>query len=144
MTRGLLPSPRAIGLAWRVVVAGPVVAAVLAFSAVRASGEEPARVRWYAVNAELDARGNSLRLGDGAQPIALRGGWSCVVGAASTAWPLFEARQTVCGRAGDAFEFSVSCDPRRRREHVQIRFRGADGRPVDFVEVGCEVLGAAP
>jgi hypothetical protein len=128
----------------RRIVGARVVAAVLAQSAVLTSGQDASPVHWQAVNQELNARGNSLRLGDGAQPIGLRGGWSCVVGATSKAWPLCEARQTVCGKAGDSFEFSVSCDPRRRRDHVQIRFRGADRQPVDFIEVGCEVMAGAP
>jgi hypothetical protein len=118
-----------------------VVVAVLVLWAFSASGQVSAPVRWYAVSQELNERGSSLHLGDRDQlTVELRGGWSCVVGAASNRWPLSEGRQTTCSKVGDSFEFSVSCDPRKPQEHVQIRFRGADRQPVDFIEVGCEVM----
>jgi hypothetical protein len=120
-------------------------AIALLLATVLASGQESSTVRWYAVTQELNEQRASLHLDDRDRlTVELRGGWSCVVGAASNSCPLSEGRQTTCSKAGESFEFSVSCGPGKPKEHVQIRFRGADREPVDFIEVGCEVLTAVP
>ncbi len=97
-----------------------------------------ANVRWYVVNQALNERGNSLDVGDGVQAVELNGGWSCSIGATSKALPLYEARETTCSNGDKSFKFSVQCEPRRPKDHTQIRFANLQGRAVDFIEVGCE------
>ena len=109
---------------------------VVAFSSRPAAA---GTVRWYVVHQALSERGTSLALGDAVQEVRLNGGWSCVIGATSKALPTYEARETTCSNGDKSFSFSVQCEPGRPNDHAQIRFRNLEKRPVDFVEVGCEL-----
>jgi len=98
-----------------------------------------ASVRWYVVHQALSQRSQSLKVGDGVQTVDLSGGWSCSVGATSRELPLYEARETTCSNGDKSFKFSVQCESRLAKDHMQIRFTSSDGRMVDFIEVGCEL-----
>lgn len=99
------------------------------------------RVRWYAVHEQLNARGQSLNLGEGPQSLLLKNGWSCTVEADlnQNLSSDDEARVTVCKKGTETFEFSVQCEPSLPKYHTQIRFRTSDKRLADFIEVGCEL-----
>lgn len=101
-------------------------------------GADPPFVRWYLVHQALNDQGNSLNLGDGSQDVSLNGGWSCSIGPPSKQMPAYEARKTACENGDKSFEFSVHCERQRPKDHTQIRFKDSEGRPVDFIEVGCE------
>jgi hypothetical protein len=113
------------------LVATLMVAAILATEAASGTGAG----RWYIVHRALDDQGQSLNIGPAAQTIALKGGWTCRVGSTSVT----EARQTLCKNGSHAVEFSVQCGPDRLKDHAQIRFKDEAGRPIDFIEVGCEL-----
>jgi hypothetical protein len=87
----------------------------------------------------MNAKGQSLNLGDGQQAVSLSNGWSCVVGSASKQLPLYEARTTICEKGAEAFQFVVQCETARAKDHTQIGFLNGDRRPGDFIEVGCEL-----
>lgn len=107
-------------------------------SAKEVGGQRPA-VRWYLVHQALSEQSNSLNIGDEAQTVSLRGGWSCQIGPTSKNLPLYEARQTLCANGKSVFEFSVQCEPSRPKDRTQIRFKDAAGQFIDFIEVGCEL-----
>ena len=120
---------------------------ILSLSAVLASLALPLQqrpsVEWHAVNQEMNEEGTALLLDDSEHHISLRGDWSCTVGETSKQLPLYEARVVSCRNEEHMLEFSVQCEPNRRKDHTQIRFRDADGRYVDFIDVGCEYTEAA-
>lgn len=103
------------------------------------------RSRWlpgaqgYATHKEPSRQGNALSIGDNPQRLEIGGGWVCLVGQTSRELPWYEVPQTTCARGVDAFEFSVQCERNRPRDHTQIRLRDAQGRFVDYIEVGCEL-----
>ncbi len=112
---------------------------VLTYTSAKEVGRESPAVRWYLVHQALSEQSNSLNIGDEAQTVSLRGGWSCQIGPTSKNLPLYEARQTLCANGGSVFEFSVQCEPGRPKDHTQIRLKDAEGRFIDFIEVGCEL-----
>jgi hypothetical protein len=122
-----------------------LVAVVVAVTAVASSHRAVAsaaqgwRVAWYVVNGALNAKGQSLSLGDGRQSVSLSNGWSCVVGSASKQLPLYEARTTICEKGSEVFQFVVQCEAARAKDHTQIGFLNRDHRSEDFIEVGCEL-----
>ena len=107
-----------------------------------AASEQP-QIRWYAVHGAVADRNQSLNLGDGSHSLLLKGGWSCTVGSTSKQMPAYEARTTTCRKGAETFEFSVQCEPRRPKDHAQIRFRHVTGTVNDFIEVGCELANSA-
>lgn len=104
------------------------------------AGGQGQRVRWYVVDDQLNAKGQSLELGDGVQTFTLNTGWSCTVGPTSKQLPLYEARTTVCQKASEAFQFVVQCERSRPKDHTQIGFLMTDRKLGDFIEVGCELF----
>ena len=112
---------------------------VLTYTSAKEVGRDNSAVRWYLVHQALSEQSNSLNIGDEAQTVSLRGGWSCQIGRTSKNLPLYEARQTLCANGGSVFEFSVQCEPGRPKDHTQIRLKDAEGRFIDFIEVGCEL-----
>jgi hypothetical protein len=121
-----------------------VVVAALFLGAVAArisevSAQAP-RVRWYAVNGDLNEKGQSVNLGDSVHTFALNTGWSCTVGVTSKQLPAYEARTTICEKGAEAFQFVVQCERSRPKDHTQIGFLRTGRRLGDFIEVGCEFL----
>ena len=117
-----------------------VMAVALTSASGKEIGEESPIVRWYLVHQALNDHQTSLNIGDEAHTVSLRGGWSCEIGPTSKNLPLYEARQTLCANGKSVFEFSVQCEPDRPKDHTQIRFKEAEGRYIDFIEVGCELI----
>jgi len=109
-----------------------------ALVAAQANSARAASVRWYVTYQSLNEAGNSLNIGDAAQTVSLRGGWSCSIGPTSEQLPVYEARETTCENEAKRFQFSVQCEPYQKTDHTQIRFVDAQNRPIDFIEVGCE------
>ena len=97
------------------------------------------RVEWYAVDDQLDAKGQSLSLGDNTHSLNLTAGWVCSVGSTSKQLPSYEARTTVCRKGSESIEFTTQCERSRPEDHTQIRFRVA-GRFQDFIQVSCELI----
>lgn len=95
-------------------------------------------VRWYAVNQSLNEAGNSLSLAESPQKIELRGGWSCSISASSTQ-TTHSFREVTCNSGEKSVAFSVQCEPKRPKEHSQVRFKDVSGKLLDFIEVGCEI-----
>jgi hypothetical protein len=97
-------------------------------------------VEWRASH-DLQPSGTTktVLLGDGAESIALNGGWVCGVAETSKQLPAYEARQVACRKGGDVVEFSVQCEPARPKDHAQLRFRNSTEKVADFFEVSCEL-----
>ena len=116
-----------------------LMAVALTSASAKEVGRESPAVRWYLVHKALNDQLDSLNIGDEAQTVSLRGGWSCQIGRTSKHLPAYEARQTLCANGKSVFEFSVQCELSRPKDHTQIRFKDAAGRFIDFIEVGCEL-----
>jgi len=118
-------------------VRGLLIGLILTVCGSTTAEAGPPSVRWFVSHIALN--GNSLLVGDEAQSFELSHGWSCRLGPTSEQLPLYEARQTICVRGDASFEFSVQCEDRRPKDHVQIRFRARDGRSLGFIDVTCEL-----
>lgn len=93
------------------------------------------RYHWWVVNIEMSEKHNSLSIENTSQNIKLRGGWSRHISKVS----VNGARVTSCVKGAEQVEFSVMCDRRRPKDHVQIRFRNSSTNEyIDFIEVGCK------
>jgi len=94
-------------------------------------------IEFYAINSDLNSRGEWLSLNPGPHSLVLTTGRECRISAISVSG----ARQISCTAGTDTVEFSVQCDEMRGEDHVQLRFRKetADGVAADFIEVGCRV-----
>lgn len=128
---------------FRLSTRGLLFLAMVTMLAGEAVASERPKVRWYAVHGAVADRNQSLNLGDGSHSLLLKGGWSCRVGSTSKQMPAYEARTTTCRKGAETFEFSVQCEPRRPKDHAQIRFRHATGTVNDLIEVGCELADSA-
>lgn len=91
-------------------------------------------VRWFVNHEALG--GNSLSVTDEEQTFPLRSGWTCTLSPVSGGW--YEARQTVCRKDKEQFEFSVQCESKSPIGHTQVRFRNQEGKLTDLIHVGCE------
>lgn len=126
---------------WRGLGVGLVVgitAIAAGHQPVAAAAQEP-RVEWYVVSGAMNAKRQSLSLGDGHRLIRLANGWSCVVGAASKRLPAYEARTTICEKGEESFRFAVQCERAKENDHTQIGFLDRTRRERDFIEVGCRL-----
>jgi hypothetical protein len=89
-------------------------------------------VRWYASSLELNERNQSLTLGPGRHDLVLRTDILCRISDVS----VMGTRIVSCDLGSRAVEFSVEC-LQRTEDRTQIRFRAADGKAIDYIEVGC-------
>lgn len=120
-----------------------VVLALLGGSAPLSAGAQGLEMSWHVVHAELNDRGQALLLGDSAQTFVLKDNWSCTVGSTLNR-PSHQARTTTCRKGEQRFEFTVQCEPARSKDHTQIRFRDAQGKSTDFIDVSCELRSSRP
>ena len=94
--------------------------------------------RWYVTNQTMNEIEATIELDERSQFIKLNQGWTCLVGSL-TAQITHSFRETTCSNDGKEIAFTVQCAPDKRKDHVQIRFKDKNSRPVDFIEVGCEL-----
>ena len=69
-----------------------------------------------------------------AQSVALKAGWSCVVGPPESAGGL-ESRTTTCRKSEEEFRFIVQCEPDHPKAETMILF--GRGQESDYIEVAC-------
>jgi hypothetical protein len=93
------------------------------------------RVRWYVGIGEAEKT-----IGDESQDYLLKSGWKCTAEKISKQLPSYEARQMSCRKGSEQFEFSAQCERVRPKDHTQIRFRAIDGKLVDAIMLGCELV----
>lgn len=94
---------------------------------------EDSPINWFA---RYEAIGdNNQNLGQAEERLELKNGWTCVVAPTT----VDGSRQTNCEKGGRAIEFSVQCKESQPKDHIQVRFKDAEGKVVDFIEVGCEL-----
>jgi hypothetical protein len=102
--------------------------------------EPPTAMRWYVTNQTLNEIDATIEIDARSQLVKLNQNWTCLVGG-MTANGKSSYRETNCTNDGKAIAFTVECGPTRTKEHVQLRFKDKNGRPVDFIEIGCEIDG---
>lgn len=69
-----------------------------------------------------------------AQSVALKAGWSCVVGPPDSAGGL-ESRTTTCRKNEEEFHFIVQCEPDHPKAETMILF--GKGQDSDYIAVAC-------
>ena len=112
-------------------------AALTLLTVVQAERPPAVDVTWHAEYQQIARRDQSLELGDSAHDLSLENGWRCAISATSKQSLDNESRITSCAKGTEILEFTVQCEPNRPRDHVQLRFKDASGKILDFIEVRC-------
>jgi len=90
-------------------------------------------VRWTLSHFAMGKK--ALILSEEKEPVSLRSGWTCEVGALSDG-SSYEARTTTCKKGEEQFSFVVQCDQNRTKDHTQVMLKS--GTKDDYIEVLCE------
>jgi hypothetical protein len=101
-----------------------------------ASSAEPAP-HWYVTTQTFNEIDSTLELDLRSTTLKLNQGWTCLV-SGLTERSTHSSRETTCSNEGKEIAFTVECNLSQPSDHVQIRFKDKNGRPVDFIEVGCK------
>ena len=111
---------------------GTSLIALVATSLVASTAFAASPYEWTV--SQLSRGKTAIVLTDTPQTVALKAGWSCVVGPPDSTGGL-ESRTTTCRKNKEEFRFVVQCEPDHPKDDTMIQF--GKGQDSDYIEVAC-------